>query len=88
MVTHSKRYSYLEKSQGQRSLVGYSPLGLKGSDMTERLSVEQVQEYANSIFGPESDIYSQQLHFCVLWFLKTYYIKLLSIITGKISFIV
>ena len=42
MVTLSKRYYCLETSQGQRSL-GYSPLGLKESDMTERQSMEQVQ---------------------------------------------
>ena len=32
------QYSCLENSQGQRSLAGYSPWGLKESDMTERLS--------------------------------------------------
>ena len=31
------RYSYLEKSHGWRSLVGYSPWGHKESDMTKRL---------------------------------------------------
>jgi len=29
------QYSCLENSHGQRSLVGYSPWGHKGSDMTE-----------------------------------------------------
>ena len=29
------QYSYLEKSHGQRSLVGYSPWGRKESDITE-----------------------------------------------------
>ena len=29
------QYSFLEKSHGQRSLVGYSPGGLKELDMTE-----------------------------------------------------
>ena len=31
------QYSCLEKSHGQRSLVGYSPWGRKESDTTERL---------------------------------------------------
>ena len=31
------QYYYLEKSHGQRSLVGYSPWGHKESDMTEQL---------------------------------------------------
>ena len=31
------QYSCLEKSHGQRSLVGYSPWGPKESDTTERL---------------------------------------------------
>ena len=34
------QYSCLENPHGQRSLVGYSPWGHKGSDMTERLSTE------------------------------------------------
>ena len=29
------QYSCLEKSHGQRSMVGYSPWGQEGSDMTE-----------------------------------------------------
>ena len=33
------QYSCLENPHGQRSLEGYSPRGLKESDMTERLSV-------------------------------------------------
>ena len=33
------QYSCLENPHGQRSLEGYSPWGLKESDMTERLSV-------------------------------------------------
>ena len=32
------QYSCLENPQGQRSLVGYSPQGLKESDTTEQLS--------------------------------------------------
>ena len=32
------KYSYLEKSHGLRSLVGYSPWGCKELDMTEHLS--------------------------------------------------
>ena len=35
---YSLLYSCLESSHGQRSLVGYSPRGLKELDMTERLS--------------------------------------------------
>ena len=31
-------YSFLENAHGQRSLVGYSPWGLKKSDMTHQLS--------------------------------------------------
>ena len=34
---HPLRYSYLEKSHGWRSRVGYSPWGHKESHMTERL---------------------------------------------------
>ena len=37
MATHSVLLS--EKSQGQRSLVGYSPWGHKESDRTEQLSL-------------------------------------------------
>ena len=36
---NSFQYSWLEKSHGWRSLVGYSPCGCKESDMTERLHV-------------------------------------------------
>ena len=32
------QYSCLEKSHGQKRLVGYSPWGCKGSDTTEQLS--------------------------------------------------
>ena len=35
------QYSCLENPHEQRSLVGYSPLGHKESDMTERLSTAQ-----------------------------------------------
>ena len=35
------QYSCLENPHGQRSLVGYSPWGRKGSHMTERLSTAQ-----------------------------------------------
>ena len=35
------QYSCLENPHGQRSLVGYSPSGLKESNMTERLSTAQ-----------------------------------------------
>ena len=38
------RYSCLEKPHGQRRLVGYSPRGLKESDMTEQLSTAQERE--------------------------------------------
>ena len=34
------QYSCLENPHGQRSLVGYSPWGLKESDTTERLSTK------------------------------------------------
>ena len=36
---HPLQYSCLENSHGQRSLVGYSPWGLKELNMTERLSI-------------------------------------------------
>ena len=36
------------KSHGQRSLVGYSPSGRKGSDATERLHVYQLRKAATS----------------------------------------
>ena len=32
------KYSCLENPHGQRSLAGYSPLGFKGLDKTERLN--------------------------------------------------
>ena len=35
------QYSCLEKPHGQRSPVGYSPWGRRGSDMTEQLSTAQ-----------------------------------------------
>ena len=35
------QYSCLDNPHGQRSLVGYSPLGRKESDMTEQLSTAQ-----------------------------------------------
>ena len=38
------QYSCLENSHGQRSLVGYSPWGLKESYMTERLSRTHMAE--------------------------------------------
>ena len=37
MAIHPLQYYCLEKSHGQRSLVGYSPWGCKESDTTERL---------------------------------------------------
>ena len=40
------------ESHGQRSLVGYSPWGCKGSDTTERLSTAQHR----SLFGSLSDL--------------------------------
>ena len=36
---HPFQYSCLENSHGQRSLVGYSQLGRKESDMTEQLTL-------------------------------------------------
>jgi len=36
------------KFYGQRSLVGYSPWGHKGSDMTERLSTQAFDERSNT----------------------------------------
>ena len=39
MATHSS--SSLENPHGQRTLVGYSPWGCKGSDKTEQLSTAQ-----------------------------------------------
>ena len=35
MATHSLQYSCLENPRRQRSLAGYSPWGLKGSDITK-----------------------------------------------------
>ena len=37
------QYPCLENPHGQRSLVGYSPLGHKELDMTERLSMDTAQ---------------------------------------------
>ena len=41
------QHSCLENPHGQRSLVGYSPWGLKETDTTERLSVAQHCTHAN-----------------------------------------
>ena len=43
------QYSCLEKSHGQRSLVGYSPWGRKESDMTEQSSKVIGDLFFNSI---------------------------------------
>ena len=40
MATHSTHFC-LENPHGQRSLVGYSPWGLKELDMTKQLSTAQ-----------------------------------------------
>ena len=42
------QYFCLEKPHGQMSLVGYSPWGLKESDMTEKLSTVMFSVYRNS----------------------------------------
>ena len=39
-----------EKSHGQRRLVGYSLMGRKELDMTERLSTAQHVEITNTVF--------------------------------------
>ena len=39
------QYSCLEKSHGQRSLVGYSPWGYKEMDMTEQLIFQKHDLY-------------------------------------------
>ena len=44
------QYSCLENTHGRRSLVGYSPWGLKESDRTERLSKAQHNTEMNSSF--------------------------------------
>ena len=44
------QYSCLENPHGQRSLVGYSPWGLKETDTTERLSTAPHGTYANLFF--------------------------------------
>ena len=68
MATHSSN-SCLEKSHGQRSLVGYSPWGGKESDTTERLhfTCRESQLYINW----EMNVYRihQHLHtpFMVSW---------------------
>ena len=43
------QYSCLENPHGQRSLVGYSPLGHKGSHMTKRLSLYAL--YILDVYG-------------------------------------
>ena len=43
------QYSCLENPQGQRSMVVYSPLGCKESDMTEQLSTESINIYLMSL---------------------------------------
>ena len=42
------QYSCLEKSHGQRNLVGYSPWGHKESEMTEQLTVSLSYIYVYS----------------------------------------
>ena len=44
MATHFQ-YSCLKNPHGQKSLVGYSPRGCKGSDTTERLNTAQHSGY-------------------------------------------
>ena len=39
------QYSSLEKYHGQRSLAGYSPWGLKESDMTEQVTLSLDSKY-------------------------------------------
>ena len=46
MASHSSILAW--KTDGQRSLVGYSPWGHKESDTTERLSLSQVLAIVNS----------------------------------------
>ena len=48
------QYSCLEKSHGQRSLVGYSPWGHKESDKTERLNTDTHTRVQNSPRGFEA----------------------------------
>ena len=43
------QHSCLENPHGQRSLVGYSPWGLKESDMTEQLSTAQHSTYIRTM---------------------------------------
>ena len=38
------QYSHLENPHGQRSLVGYSPVGHKESDTTERLNTHSTYD--------------------------------------------
>ena len=46
------QYSCLEKTQGQRSLVGYSPWSHKESDMTELLSTAQHTRVCTYLYRP------------------------------------
>ena len=44
------QYSCLEKSHGQRNLVGYGPCSHKESDTTERLSMHTYTSFLRRIF--------------------------------------
>ena len=48
MATHSTILVWEIPWTGQRSLVGYSPWGLKESDMTERLTHTRVHTHAHT----------------------------------------
>ena len=60
-------YSCLEAPHGQRRLVGYSPWGLKESDMTERLSTT-------------TTIFIEKIHFTLTVDILTVYFS--SLLTG------
>ena len=66
------QYSCLENPHGQRSLVGYSPWGLKESDRTEWLSTAQLTDHKQKCFWMLSNVSRGKNH---LWLKTTTLVK-------------
>ena len=62
------QYSFLENPHGQKSLVGYSPLGHKVSDTTEQLRTDLTQScHKSSICKIQNIVEAQSIN---VWFKK------------------
>ena len=61
---NSLQYSCLENSHEQRSLAGYSPLGHKQFDMTERLNTQNPEHFkSTNLSNPHSHSMSSVHHY-------------------------